>query len=132
MKIVHVIDSSGIYGAERVLLQLVEEQLRDGLVSIVCSIGGVGEDKELDVELRNRGVKVDTLRFKSGINPAGISELSAYLHSLAPDIVHSHGYKPNVLLGLSKFIRRIPIWVVTMHGSTDTRHHAIHDTCPAV
>ena len=39
MKVLHIIDSGGLYGAETVLLNLVEEQIKLGLHSAIASIG---------------------------------------------------------------------------------------------
>jgi len=39
MKILHIIDSAGVYGAEMVLLNLVAEQIKMGLNPTIASIG---------------------------------------------------------------------------------------------
>jgi len=40
MKILHIIDSGGLYGAEVMLLNLAEEQMKIGLEPVILSIGG--------------------------------------------------------------------------------------------
>ena len=49
LKILHVIDSGGLYGAENVLLELALEQTATGHRALIASVGdlGVGE-KALD------------------------------------------------------------------------------------
>ena len=39
MKILHIIDSEGLYGAETMLLNLAEEQVQIGLSPVIMSIG---------------------------------------------------------------------------------------------
>ncbi len=39
MKVLHIIDSDGLYGAEIMLLNLVAEQQKFGLHPIIASIG---------------------------------------------------------------------------------------------
>jgi hypothetical protein len=40
-RILHLIDSGGLYGAEKMLLSLVEEQVRQGLEPMILSAGEV-------------------------------------------------------------------------------------------
>ena len=42
MKILHIIDSGGLYGAEVVLLNLIVEQIKLGLDPTIASIGEKG------------------------------------------------------------------------------------------
>jgi len=121
MKILHIIDSGGLYGAEIVLLNLVAEQVKQGMKPIIASIGDpcCGE-KPLEVEARRRGLRVEAFRMRPGPNIAGAFELLRFARREEVDILHSHGYKGNILFGLMpKFFRRIPL-VSTLHGWTWT------------
>src|SRR3954469_6009955 len=63
MRIVHVIDSGGLYGAETVLLTLASEQIRRGDVPVILSMGGVrAGEKALEVEAERRKIDCETLR----------------------------------------------------------------------
>jgi hypothetical protein len=79
VKIVHVIDSGGLYGAEKVLLALVEQQIAAGDDVRVCSLGAPHDVKALDAELARLGYACDPLRFASGLNLSGISPIEQYL-----------------------------------------------------
>jgi len=122
MKILHIIDSGGLYGAEMVLLNLVAEQIKLGLHP---TIAGIGEkhisEKPLETEALKRGFKVKKIRMFPGPNLAGALEVLRYAHSNGFDLLHSHGYKGNVAFGFmpGKF-RRIPL-VSTAHGWTSTK-----------
>jgi glycosyltransferase involved in cell wall biosynthesis len=119
MKIFHVIDSGGLYGAEVMLLYLMEEQCRMGLEPILASIGDpcCGE-KPLEAEARRRGLRVEPFRMRPGPNIAGAFHVLRFARHEEVDLLHSHGYKGNILFGLMpKSIRRIPM-VATLHGWT--------------
>jgi len=120
MKILHLIDSGGLYGAEVMLLNLVEEQRKLGHHPVIASIGEKGiYVKPLEAEARNRGLEVVTFRMMNGPNILGAWNLLRYARKNRFDILHSHGYKCDILLGfIPGSIRRIPL-VSTIHGWTN-------------
>jgi glycosyltransferase involved in cell wall biosynthesis len=120
MRILHLIDSSGLYGAEKMIISLAIEQLKLGLFPVIGSIRDIGiSDKPIEVEARKYNLKVQTFDMKPSFNISGIREIIRYAKSENFDIVHSHGYKPNILMGFTpKFIRKIPV-VSTLHGWTN-------------
>lgn len=119
MKILHVIDSGGLYGAEVVLLHLMEEQKNCGLAPILASIGAPGiEEKPLEAEARRRGLRVEAFRMKPGPNLPGLWKLLQFGRREGVKLLHSHGYKSNILFGLMpKRLRGLPI-ITTVHGYT--------------
>lgn len=63
MKILHIIDSGGLYGAEVMLLHLVAEQIKQGLEPIIASMGEKGiKEKPLEAEAIRRGFRVEKFR----------------------------------------------------------------------
>jgi glycosyltransferase involved in cell wall biosynthesis len=121
MRILHVIDSGGLYGAEMMLLHLAKEQQRQGLSPMIASIGDPGiKEKQLEKEAENRGVPVSTFRMRPGPNYFGAKKVLEFCHTNNFDIIHSHGYKGNILLGfLPRKIRKKPM-ISTLHGWTST------------
>jgi len=122
MKILHVIDSGGLYGAEIMLLNLVEEQIALGLTPVIASIGDKKtQEKPLEREARRRGLPLVCFRMIPGPNIPGAYRLISYAANEGFDLIHSHGYKGNILLGfIPRAIRKIPL-VSTLHGYTSTR-----------
>lgn len=122
MKILHVIDSTGVYGAEVMLLNLMMEQQRMGHVPVLVSLEVDGDsvmaEGGLSDEARKR--RVNVIRYPSG---RGYSwSVAKGLFNLANTqevaILHSHGYKGNILLGsVPRRLRSVPI-VSTIHGWT--------------
>ena len=121
MKVMHIIDSGGLYGAEVMLLNLVEEQLQMGLAPVIASIGtSTDEEKPLEREARKRNLPLECFRFKAGLNFRGALEILDLAKKRHFDLLHSHGYKGNILFGvLPRKLRKLPM-VTTLHGWTST------------
>ncbi len=121
MKILHIIDSAGLYGAETMLLNLAEDQLRLAHTPIIASIREKNEaEQQLEDEAKRRGIQVIAFRMLDGPNLLGALRILRYAWSADIDIIHAHGYKGCILFGfLPKAIRRVPI-VSTLHGWTNS------------
>lgn len=119
MRIVHVIDSDGVYGAEVMLLNLMSEQKRLGLSPVLLSLeadenGGA----DLRKEAASRGLHTERLRLSRGFKAESCRALMDAACGCGAQIIHSHGYKGNILLGLpQKKKRSVPV-VSTIHGWT--------------
>lgn len=121
MRILHIIDSAGMYGAEVMLLTLAGEQIRQGLRPIICSIGtrAIGE-KEIEREARKDNIPVVAFRMLSGPNFIGAWQIVKYAGFTHCDVLHTHGYRGNILFGsLPKKIRLLPL-MATLHGWTSS------------
>jgi glycosyltransferase involved in cell wall biosynthesis len=121
MKILHLIDSGGLYGAEKMLISLAAQQQRLGVTVVIGSIRRPGLiDKPLEREARLKGVAVEVFEMRPGPNVFGALRVLKYVWHNQFDLLHSHGYKTNILLGLlPRIIRRVPL-VSTLHGWTST------------
>lgn len=104
MNILHVIDSGGLYGAEVMLLNLASEQIKQGEIPLIISIAGP-EDKEkaIEMEAKKRCLVVHRVTMRKGFDHSGAKKILSYAFDNKIDVIHSHGYKPNIILGaLSK------------------------------
>jgi glycosyltransferase involved in cell wall biosynthesis len=117
MKVLHLIDSGGLYGAEQMLLALAEEQIKQGLEPIILSCGLPNEaDKPLEIEAESRKITVKNWRMTAGLNFSGAWKILKFAQQNNVDIIHSHGYKFNILFAIfPRPIRKIP-FVTTVHG----------------
>ncbi|WP_369601984.1 glycosyltransferase [Hahella sp. SMD15-11] len=122
MRVIHLIDSGGLYGAERVLLTLVDEQLKQGDIQpLIVSVGAPGEpEKPLEAAAREAGLPLHVARMKPGLN---LKATRALLQTLGvgsegePVLLHSHGYKFNIILAFLKVREALAVPVVsTVHG----------------
>ncbi len=113
--ILHLIDSSGLYGAEKVVLALLRELRRSQFLGI---LGCIREKETDNVEIAERAIEdgIPTYYFtmKRGLNPLGIYKILKFIKHSSISLVHSHGYKPNVFLSILPF-RSFPV-ISTVHG----------------
>lgn len=119
MKVLHIIDSGGLYGAEVMLLQLMCEQQKLGHTPILASIGSKATgEKPIEVEARKLGLSVEPFRMANGPNFIGALNVLRFAKETGVELLHSHGYKGNILFGLlPRWIRRLPM-LITVHGWT--------------
>ncbi|MCC5794579.1 MAG: glycosyltransferase, partial [Chromatiales bacterium] len=117
MRVLHLIDSGGLYGAERMLLMLCQGLIDKGVSSSILSCGAPDDpEKPIEAEARRQSIPVKPWRMRPGLNLAGMREIWRYIQEQRVDLVHSHGYKFNILLALTRQTsRRIPA-VATIHG----------------
>lgn len=122
MKVLHLIDSGGLYGAEKMLLALVTEQLRQGLQPMILSAGEPGSPaKALELEAGKQGLPLTAWRMKPGLNPGESRRILQWAREQGYQLLHSHGYKFNILLNLPFLRHGSPRFVTTVHGYTATR-----------
>jgi glycosyltransferase involved in cell wall biosynthesis len=122
MKILHIIDSSGLYGAEIMLLNLMEEQRRMNLAPMLISLCDLNDqNNEMVEEAKKRDLTALQFRMKRGYSFNSAIKLVRLAQEAHVAIIHSHGYKGDILIGsLPKHIRGIPM-VRTQHGRTSTK-----------
>ena len=121
MRILHLIDSGGLYGAEVMLLHLMEAQVQLGLTPILVSMGGRDiPEKSIEAEARERGLSVEPFRMRAGFNIVGALRVLDFARAQQVSVLHTHGYKGNILFGtMPRWLRRFPL-VTTVHGWTWT------------
>lgn len=119
MRVVHIIDSGGYYGAEVMLTHLCQAQQALGLDVEVISIGTPGNyEKPLEAKLRGNGIPCIKWRMMALPDMRESFKILRYCEASSTNVIHSHGYKGNILLGLlPKRCRKIPV-VTTLHGYT--------------
>ena len=100
MKVLHLVDSAGFYGAEVLIVTLALEQARQGDSPIVCGIIRPGqEESEVVVRARQRGLEAVSLSLHGSFWQQ-TRMIYEYARIFAVDVIHSHGYRPSILLGL--------------------------------
>jgi glycosyltransferase involved in cell wall biosynthesis len=121
LKVTHIIDSAGYYGAEAFLINLCACQKALGVDVNVISIGKKNQGKKaIEEKLESIGVPCIAWRMLPIPDPMESFKLARFLKDYKSDIAHSHGYKGNILLGMvPKKFRSIP-FVTTIHGYTSS------------
>jgi len=118
MRILHLIHSEGVYGAELILLYLAREQQRAGHEPLIGSIRDPGTpETALEARAAACGLQVVPIRIAPRPTPSVIRKVLRTINERKPDVLHSHGYKPNILLGPLPRGVRGPM-LATLHGWT--------------
>jgi len=121
MKILHVIDSSGLYGAEVMLMHLMQAQKGLGYEPVLCSIRDLDTaENPLEIKARRNDLVVRSLPMRRGYSLNGAIALNQIAFDESTDIVHSHGYKSDILLGSVPTARQRLPFIRTLHGWTST------------
>lgn len=121
MRILHLIHSEGVYGAELILLYLAREQRERGHEPYIGSMRDPGTPETPFEALASAwGLPVVPIRIVPRPTPAVVRELLRISRSVEAGLLHSHGYKANILLGPVRRGRRPPM-VSTLHGWTASR-----------
>jgi glycosyltransferase involved in cell wall biosynthesis len=118
MRILHLIHSEGVYGAELILLYLAREQQQRGHQVTIASMRDPGTPQtQFEALAATYGVNVMPLRIAPRPTPQVRGALLGCARDLQAQLLHSHGYKANILLGLVPGGARPPV-VTTLHGWT--------------
>lgn len=105
-RVLHLIESGGIYGAERVILNLSREMLVKGDFEPVIGCIVQRDDERVDlVEVaRDYGIEAHRIRIANARVLFELPRAARELQRLQIDLIHVHGYKPAVY---AYFLRRL-------------------------
>jgi glycosyltransferase involved in cell wall biosynthesis len=113
--VLQLISSSGLYGAERVLLELACHLHEQGWASHVGALLNRGTRVAIVDEARRRGLKTVLFPCRSGFDTRTMRAIRAYVDHHAIQVAHSHNYKSNIFLFLSGARHRAAL-VSTCHN----------------
>ena len=121
MKILHLVDSAGFYGAETVIITLALEQKTSNEVPVVCALIKKNQaDPDIVIKARAYGLNAVALPVSGNIWRQS-KLIVDYAKSKSFDIIHSHGYRPGILVGLVIGLSAISK-VRTLHGWTHSTY----------
>jgi glycosyltransferase involved in cell wall biosynthesis len=117
---IQLISTGGIYGAERALLELAEYLSEQGWESHVVALEGQGAG-ELAERAASRGLIAEAFvrSGRLGLLPMA-SKLRQFLRRYPRAIVHSHGYKGDILLRWLGVPRQLPCLATCHNWISDT------------
>ncbi|WP_419663483.1 glycosyl transferase, family I [Desulfosarcina variabilis str. Montpellier] len=115
-RVMHFIESGGIYGAENVLLNLSREMIKEeeNIPIIGCIVSDKAENSELYRKAREYGIAANKLLLRNFLLWYDLPSVAKKLKKERIGLIHSHGYKPSVFGYLISLITGIPI-MATCH-----------------
>jgi glycosyltransferase involved in cell wall biosynthesis len=115
-KVLHFIDSGGLYGAESVILNLSREMQTGGEYEPVvgCIVSQSDEQNALYDKALELGIRAEKLVIRNSCFIIDIPRIARQLKRLDIKIIHSHGYKASVFGYILSLLMSIPI-MATCH-----------------
>ncbi len=116
MNILHLISSSGLLGAERVLLEIADQSRRAGLkVTVGVLKNSQNPNLELAEVAKGQGFDVKIFPCNGRFDKKTIQMIRDDMVNKSAQILHSHNYKSNFYARAALSDNNIR-WVVTNHG----------------
>lgn len=115
IKVLHLIASRGIGGAERVLLTLSKNIDRKKFDLVIGIFTNQRNSDGLWKEAEKLDLPLELIRFKNAYDVRQILDTCRVVRKHHPHIIHTHGYKSNILGFFAAKLFRIPI-MTTVHG----------------
>jgi len=114
--ILHLISSGGLYGAERVILELAERMQSDHCHITIGVIQSI-DDRHLEIakEAERLGVNVKVFACSGKLGFTTVFKISDFIKENKINLLHSHGYKSNFYGLLAT--RKCPIPIITTNHS---------------
>lgn len=117
MRVLHLIDSGGFFGAEQVIVTLAREQLDHQIVPTIGTIVAPADNGDpLGSVARSLELPNHQFIMEDGFKSAGLRAILRYIKENRPDVVHCHGYKANILMAVGAPSNRNWRLVTTLHG----------------
>ena len=119
MKVLHVMAPSPVGGAEQVVLDLTASLAQAGLEVHLAAILDAGSESGNHPFLARigTGVQVHPVRVPHRAYLEERNRIRTLVRDLRPDVVHTHGYRADVLAGSGARAEGCPV-VSTVHGFT--------------
>lgn len=118
VRVLHIRDSGGMFGGERVILTLGRNMDREVFdCSLMCMDRGDGRCSPLMAAAGRSGIRVDSVLVQGRIDLRAIRHLGGFIREHRIDLIHTHDFKSDfygVLATPGRSVRR----VATAHGST--------------
>jgi glycosyltransferase involved in cell wall biosynthesis len=115
----HVLAPAPFGGLEQVVTTLATEQRASGKsVQVVQLVENGADESTVSMRLKVAGVDVHTVSLPPRAYASQLSALRRLAKAVAPDVIHTHGYVPDVLGAALRSLNRGPRLVSTVHGFT--------------
>jgi len=115
-RVLHFIESGGIYGAESVIINLSHEMAAAGRYEPIIGCIVQREDEQVDLvqAASSRGLEAHRIKISNGLVVFDLPRAARRIRELRVDLIHCHGYKPAVFAFVIGLLARIRV-IATCH-----------------
>jgi glycosyltransferase involved in cell wall biosynthesis len=111
-RVLHLVSSGGLYGAEQVILNLARAE--DTISFVGALYNAHSPNIEVIDEAEKRGLRTVVFDSQGRVDFRTIIQIKRFLREHRIDILHSHGYKPDII-GFLATLSGGTRWVATNH-----------------
>jgi glycosyltransferase involved in cell wall biosynthesis len=122
IKILYVITSLGLGGAEKLLLYYLRNLDKSKYSFSVCYLRAKPDDLLLEI---SKYAEVYNLRIKNRFNPFVIVKLIKLFRNIKPDLIHTHLFQPRVYASIAHLFYNSTILITQKHNNVNPRKHNI-------
>lgn len=119
MKVLHIITSLELGGAEKLLLDLIPAQKKQGIEVDLLVLDTKGE-KFLE-EYRKRGIKVYTLKPNNKFSLKNPFEIAKIIKENGFTIAHAHLVHAQIWTSVAKYLNKKVVYITTEHSTHNRR-----------
>jgi glycosyltransferase involved in cell wall biosynthesis len=115
-RVLHLLESDGVYGAENVVLNLSREMARDGVFEPVvgCLVRSPEEAKGILDRAKEHGLPVLPVLFRNRVFLYDLFATPSRLRRAGVKLIHAHNHKATILAFVTRTLAGIPI-LATCH-----------------
>ncbi len=113
IKIVYIINSLALGGAEKLLLELIKKTDKDKFDISLCTINGAGP---LLSEFEKLGITLKIFQKKTKFDLNVIGQSKGFLKEIKPDIVHTHLFAGDTWGRIAAILAHVPVIISTEHN----------------
>jgi glycosyltransferase involved in cell wall biosynthesis len=121
-KILYVITSLGIGGAEKLLLSYLKGFDHSKYEFYVCSLREKPDDLTQEI---SKFAEVINLKVKNRFNPFIILQISKLIREISPDIIHTHLFQSRVYGSMAHLFNRNSLLITQKHSVVNPGKHNI-------
>ena len=120
LKVLHLISSSGFFGAESIVLTLGKNIRDAGFQSVIGALedGRHNGNIELVERAGKEGIETRTFKCNGRFDVGAIFRVKNYLVRERVSLLHTHNYKSDIIGAMAARLAGVPA-VATAHGFTD-------------
>ena len=122
IKILYIITSLGLGGAEKLLLSYLKMLDKDKYKFYVCCLREKPDDLLQDFAKYG---EVINLRIRNSFNPAVVTILIKLLREIKPDIIHTHLFQARFYATVAHFFCNRSILITHKHNNVNLKKHNI-------
>jgi glycosyltransferase involved in cell wall biosynthesis len=115
-RVLHFIESGGIYGAESVIINLSREMVAAGRYEPIIGCIVQRDDEQVDLldAASSRGLEAHRIKISNARVVLDLPRAARRFRELGIDLIHCHGYKPSVFAFVIGLLARIRV-IATCH-----------------